>query len=126
MPKRNDAERRAQRKRIAELQGSKSPNERLIGIVAGALQQVRDDEERRLCDVCHLPKWECELLAEVDGENGHIFSPMTPAAQLRLEEERAAAWDEVEMPKHHFTGHAADCTMLPSICYATAGIPARP
>ena len=69
MPKRNDAERRAQRKRIAELQGSKSPNERLIGIVAGALQQVRDDEERRLCDVCHLPKWECELLAERSEEH---------------------------------------------------------
>ncbi len=131
MPKRNDAERRAQRKRIAELQGSSSRNERLIGVVASAMQRVREDEERRLCDECHLPKWECELLAEEDGATRHIFSPMTPEQQLRYEEERATPVlsediDEIEMPKRHFAGHAPDCAMLPAICYATAGIPARP
>lgn len=127
MPKRNDAERRAQRKRTAELKQSSSLNLRLLGTVAAELQRVREDEEHRLCDECHLPKWECELLAEEDGAKAHIFSPMAPEQQLRYEDERATPLpEEIEMPKQHFPGHAADCKMAPSVCYATAGISARP
>lgn len=124
MPKRNDAERRAQRKRTAELKQSSSRNIRLLGAVADALQRVRDDEEHRLCDECHLPRWECELLAATDNDR-HIFSPMTPEQQLWYEDEQATPLpEEIEMSKQHFPGHAADCKMAPKVCYMTAGIPA--
>jgi len=122
MPKRNDAERRAQRK-IAALQRSTSPNERLLGSVAGALQRIRMDEDSRLCDICTLPKWECELLSQTDAKP-HIFSPMSPEQQLGIVEERETIQQEEDIRRQHFSGHKPDCTMPPHICYAVAGISA--
>lgn len=123
MPKRNDAERRAQRK-IAALQRSHNPNERLLGSIAGSLQRIRMNEDSRLCDICTLPKWECDLLGETD-IRPHIFSPMTPEQQLKFEEEREVMrLREEDIRKQHFPGHKPGCTMQPHICYAVAGISA--
>lgn len=124
MPKRNDPERRAQRK-IAALQRSHNPNERLLGNVADVLQRIRMNEDARLCDICALKKRECEQLSQT-GPDAHVFSPMTPQQQLKyLEEREATRLHEEDVRKQHFSGHKPDCTMRAVICYVTAGISAR-
>ena len=101
MPRNNSRDRRAAR-RLAALQRSPSANIRLLANIGSVLQHIREDEENRLCDQCQLPKWECEARAATDIE-GHVFSPMSPPAQLRVQDAERAMFDQIDATGTHFS-----------------------
>lgn len=106
-------------RRLEALQRSPNANERLLGTVATVITKARQDEQNRLCDMCHLPKRECELLSKPDeGGDGHIFAPMPIEQQLALQETQAAVDDGLN---GHFSGHKPGCTLNPKVCQITSG-----
>lgn len=101
--------------RVARMQTPASPapygpEPKPVTTKSDQLNKIRKDEEARLCDMCQLPRWECDELNAAQFD--HIYAPMSLEQQY-----------ELTISREHFPGHdPSTCPMTPRVCNMMSGL----